>query len=114
MNFIEESEVFRNQQSEFRNKKAFRNRHSEIRDKKLKFPIRHLPNAITCANLFCGCIGIVLAFKGDLIAASYAIFISAIFDFLDGLASRALKSYSAIGKDLDSLADVVSFGVLPG
>ncbi len=74
---------------------------------------KHLPNAITCANLFSGCIGIVLAFKGELIAAAYAIFLSAIFDFFDGLASRVLKSFSGIGKDLDSLADMVSFGVLP-
>src|SRR5580692_10931128 len=74
---------------------------------------KHLPNAITCANLFSGCIGIVLAFKGELIAAAYAIFLSAIFDFFDGLASRVLKSFSGIGKDLDSLADIVSFGVLP-
>lgn len=74
---------------------------------------KHLPNAITCANLFSGCIGIVLAFKGEMIAASYAIFLSAIFDFFDGLASRVLKSFSGIGKDLDSLADMVSFGVLP-
>jgi len=73
----------------------------------------HLPNAITCANLFSGCIGIVLAFKGELVAASYAIFLSAIFDFFDGLASRVLKAFSGIGKDLDSLADMVSFGVLP-
>jgi CDP-diacylglycerol--serine O-phosphatidyltransferase len=74
---------------------------------------KHLPNAITCANLFSGCVGIVLAFKGELIAAAYAIFLSAIFDFFDGLASRVLKSFSGIGKDLDSLADMVSFGVLP-
>jgi len=74
---------------------------------------KHLPNAITCANLFSGCIGIVFAFKGELIAASYAIFLSAIFDFFDGLASRVLNSFSGIGKDLDSLADIVSFGVLP-
>jgi CDP-diacylglycerol--serine O-phosphatidyltransferase len=74
---------------------------------------KHLPNAITCANLFSGCIGIVLAFRGELIGAAYAIFLSAIFDFFDGLASRVLKSFSGIGKDLDSLADMVSFGVLP-
>jgi CDP-diacylglycerol--serine O-phosphatidyltransferase len=74
---------------------------------------KHLPNAITCANLFSGCIGIVLAFQGESIAAAYAIFLSAIFDFFDGLASRVLKSFSGIGKDLDSLADIVSFGVLP-
>jgi CDP-diacylglycerol--serine O-phosphatidyltransferase len=74
---------------------------------------KHVPNAITCANLFSGCVGIVLAFKGELIGAAYAIFLSAIFDFFDGLASRVLKSFSGIGKDLDSLADIVSFGVLP-
>lgn len=74
---------------------------------------KHLPNAITCANLFSGCVGIVLAFQGELVAAAYAIFLSAIFDFFDGLASRVLKSFSGIGKELDSLADIVSFGVLP-
>ncbi|RVT98070.1 CDP-diacylglycerol--serine O-phosphatidyltransferase [Mucilaginibacter limnophilus] len=75
---------------------------------------KHLPNFITCANLFSGCIGIVLTFTNDdLILASYAIFLAAIFDFFDGLASRVLQSYSGIGKDLDSLADMVSFGVLP-
>jgi len=74
---------------------------------------KHVPNAITCANLFSGCVGIVLAFKGELVGAAYAIFLSAIFDFFDGLASRVLKSFSGIGKDLDSLADVISFGFLP-
>jgi CDP-diacylglycerol---serine O-phosphatidyltransferase len=74
---------------------------------------KHLPNGITCANLFSGCVGIVFAFQGELIVAAYAIFLSAIFDFFDGLASRVLKSFSGIGKDLDSLADIVSFGVLP-
>src|ERR1700740_2323055 len=74
---------------------------------------KHLPNAITCANLFSGCIGIVFCFKENLIYAAYAIFLAAIFDFFDGLASRVLQSFSGIGKDLDSLADMVSFGVLP-
>lgn len=74
---------------------------------------KHLPNAITCANLFSGCIGIVFAFQDNLLVASYAIFLAAIFDFFDGFASRVLNSYSFIGKDLDSLADMVSFGFLP-
>jgi len=74
---------------------------------------KHVPNAITCANLFSGCVGIVFAFQGNLKIAAYCIFLSAIFDFFDGLASRVLQSFSGIGKDLDSLADVVSFGVLP-
>ena len=76
--------------------------------------IRNLPNVITCANLFSGCVGIVFAFTGDVNIACYAIFVSAIFDFFDGLAARMLKAGTNIGKDLDSLADVVSFGVLPG
>src|ERR1700709_2216311 len=74
---------------------------------------KHVPNAITCANLFSGCVGIVFAFQQNLIVAAYALFLAAIFDFFDGLASRVLQSFSGIGKDLDSLADMVSFGVLP-
>ncbi|MES2062200.1 MAG: CDP-diacylglycerol--serine O-phosphatidyltransferase [Bacteroidota bacterium] len=74
---------------------------------------KHLPNAITCANLFSGCIGIVFTFQDQLVYAAYAIFLAAIFDFFDGFASRVLQSFSGIGKDLDSLADMVSFGVLP-
>ena len=74
---------------------------------------KHLPNAITCANLFSGCVGIVFAFQHNLIVAAYAVFLAAIFDFFDGFASRVLQSFSVIGKDLDSLADLVSFGFLP-
>lgn len=74
---------------------------------------KHVPNAITCANLFSGCVGIVFTFQDNLIFAAYCIFLAAIFDFFDGLASRVLQSFSYIGKDLDSLADMVSFGVLP-
>ena len=75
---------------------------------------KSFPNAITCANLFSGCIGIVFALKGNLNYAAYTIFASAVFDFFDGFAARIMKAYSDIGKELDSLADVVSFGVLPG
>lgn len=74
---------------------------------------KHLPNAITCFNLFSGCVGIVFAFNDNLIFAAYCIFLAAIFDFFDGFASRVLQSFSGIGKDLDSLADMVSFGFLP-
>ncbi len=74
---------------------------------------KHVPNAITCANLFSGCVGIVFAFQGELIVAAYAVLLAAIFDFFDGFASRVLQSFSGIGKELDSLADMVSFGVLP-
>ncbi len=74
---------------------------------------KHIPNAVTCLNLFSGCLGIVFAFQGELKSASCAILIAAILDFLDGMLARLLKSYSDIGKELDSLADMVSFGVLP-
>ncbi len=74
---------------------------------------KHIPNTVTCLNLFSGCLGIVFAFQGDLAWASYAILIAAVFDFLDGMLARLLKAYSEMGKELDSLADVVSFGVLP-
>lgn len=74
---------------------------------------KHIPNAVTCLNLLSGCIGLVLAFEGELILAGYAIVLGALFDFFDGFAARLLKAYSEIGKELDSLADVVSFGVLP-
>ncbi len=75
---------------------------------------KHIPNAITCANLFSGCLGVVFAFRGDLVLAAYALFLAAIFDFFDGFAARLLQAFSGIGKDLDSLADVLSFGLLPG
>lgn len=74
---------------------------------------KHIPNVITCLNLFSGCVGIVLAFNGQLIDAGYAILVAALFDFLDGLAARILKVSSPVGKELDSLADIVSFGLLP-
>lgn len=75
---------------------------------------KHIPNAITCANLFSGCIGVVFAFKGDLQTAAYFVLLSGIFDFFDGMVARLLNVKSAIGKELDSLADMVSFGFLPG
>ena len=74
---------------------------------------KHLPNAVTCLNLFSGCLGIVFAFQGNLQWAGYAIVIAAILDFFDGMLARMLKAYSAIGKELDSLADVFSLCVLP-
>jgi CDP-diacylglycerol--serine O-phosphatidyltransferase len=75
---------------------------------------KHIPNALTCANLLSGCIGIVFAFKGELTITAYAVLISGIFDFFDGFSARLLQVKSEIGKELDSLADVVSFGFLPG
>ena len=75
---------------------------------------KHIPNAITCANLFSGCIGIVYAFKGDLEVAAYLVVLSGIFDFFDGFAARLLNVKSPIGKELDSLADMVTSGAVPG
>jgi CDP-diacylglycerol--serine O-phosphatidyltransferase len=75
---------------------------------------RHLPNALTCLNLLCGCIALTLIFSGDLVMAAYVVGIAAVADFFDGLVARALRVSSPIGKDLDSLADMVSFGVVPG
>lgn len=75
--------------------------------------IKHLPNAMTCANLLCGCLGIVQVFEGELAIASWLILLAAVLDFLDGFVARALRAQSPIGKELDSLADCVTFGVLP-
>ena len=75
---------------------------------------RNIPNAITCLNLLFGCIALIFIFQNKLEQASYMIVLAAIADFLDGMAARLLNVHSAIGKELDSLADMVSFGVVPG
>jgi CDP-diacylglycerol---serine O-phosphatidyltransferase len=75
--------------------------------------IRHLPNFLTCCNLLCGCFGIVFLLEDRGIPAAYFVWAACVFDFLDGFVARLLKVSSPIGKELDSLADVVSFGVLP-
>lgn len=94
----------------------------------------HLPNALTCLNLLCGCVALTLILNYDvaqvdapaaapqftvlpwqpLVQAAYLIGLAAVADFFDGLVARALRVSSPIGKDLDSLADMVSFGVVPG
>ncbi len=74
---------------------------------------RHIPNILTLGNLSAGCAGLVWAFNGQLTWAAYAIWVAALFDFLDGFVARLLKTSSPIGKELDSLADMVTFGVLP-
>ena len=74
---------------------------------------KHIPNAITCCNLLSGCISIVLMCNGYAVAAGAMIFLAAVFDFFDGFAARLLKAYSPLGAQLDSLSDVVSFGVAP-
>lgn len=73
-----------------------------------------IPNTLTSFNLFCGFLGIYFAFNEALHLSAYCIGFAAIFDFLDGFAARLLKAQSNIGKELDSLADMVTFGVLPG
>jgi len=74
---------------------------------------RHLPNLITLLNLACGTVGIVLTLEGQWQVAVYLILAASVFDFLDGFVARMLKAYSNTGKQLDSLADMVSFGILP-
>ncbi|MDX9930705.1 MAG: CDP-diacylglycerol--serine O-phosphatidyltransferase [Bacteroidales bacterium] len=74
---------------------------------------KHLPNLITSLNLAAGFIAVVLAAEGKLLIASWLILTAMIFDFLDGFTARLLKAYSPLGKELDSLADMVSFGVAP-
>ncbi|RQO30509.1 CDP-alcohol phosphatidyltransferase [Taibaiella sp. KBW10] len=94
--------------------------------------MKHLPNILTLCNLVCGCLAITFILGAypelktvtgesffpvlgahKLVYGSLFIILAALFDVLDGLAARSLKAFSSIGKDLDSLADVVSFGVAP-
>ena len=76
--------------------------------------MKNIPNFITSLNLLSGFIAIIFAATGNIETASWLILAAMIFDFLDGFSARLLKAYSAVGKELDSLADVVSFGVAPG
>lgn len=74
---------------------------------------KHIPNLLTCCNLLCGCLGILFLFKGHAEWVPYFVWAAAGFDFLDGFAARLLGVSSPIGAELDSLADMVTFGVLP-
>lgn len=74
---------------------------------------KHIPNSLTCCNLICGCMATGAAFYGNYQWAVLMIIIGAIFDFFDGMVARALGVSSNIGKELDSLADIVTFGVAP-
>jgi CDP-diacylglycerol--serine O-phosphatidyltransferase len=65
-------------------------------------------------NLLCGCIALVMVFRNHLDWTAYLIFLAALFDVADGLAARILNASSPIGKELDSLADMISFGLVPG
>lgn len=75
---------------------------------------RIFPNLITLANLTCGLFSVIFAFQGSLELASLCIFTGAFFDFFDGFAARILKVSGELGKQLDSMADIVTFGVAPG
>ena len=75
---------------------------------------RNIPNLITLANLSCGLFAIIFAFQGNLTTASLCIFLGALMDFFDGFAARILNASGKIGKQLDSIADMVTFGVAPG
>lgn len=74
---------------------------------------KHIPNIITCCNLICGCVAIGAGFQHNFTTAFVFILLGALFDFFDGLVARALGVSSPMGLQLDSLADVVTFGVAP-
>ncbi len=74
---------------------------------------RNIPNTITCCNLISGCIATLSAFMGEIHMALLWIIIGAIFDFFDGMSARLLHVSSPIGKELDSLADDITFGMAP-
>lgn len=74
---------------------------------------KHIPNSITCCNLISGCIATGFAFAGNIEVALLFIIIGAVFDFFDGMVARLLNVSSPIGKELDSLADVITFGMAP-
>lgn len=73
----------------------------------------NIPNIITCCNLLCGCMAIFYGFQGEVGYASLFIIAGAVFDFFDGMTARALGISGPIGKEIDSLADAVSFGIAP-
>ncbi len=76
--------------------------------------IRHLPNIITLVNLFSGCLAIIFLFQENNKNVMWCVVVSLLADLLDGLVARMLHVTSKIGKELDSLADLISFGILPG
>ena len=74
---------------------------------------KHIPNTITSMNLLCGALGVIFSLRGSLDIAFYLMLAAAVCDFFDGFAARMLNAYSPVGKELDSLADLISFGLLP-
>ena len=75
---------------------------------------QHIPNTLTCGNLVSGCLSILFLTQNMPVKAALMIFVAGLFDFLDGFSARLLHAHSPIGADLDSLSDMVSFGVAPG
>ncbi|WP_405569784.1 CDP-alcohol phosphatidyltransferase family protein [Winogradskyella sp. Asnod2-B02-A] len=75
---------------------------------------RHIPNIVTLLNLFSGCIALIFAVSGNYVAAAFFVFLGIFFDFFDGLLARKLNVQSPLGIQLDSLADLVTSGVVPG
>ena len=74
---------------------------------------KHIPNAITCCNLFSGCLACAMAYSGDYKLAMAFIVLGAVFDFFDGMVARLLRVSSPLGVQMDSLADDITFGVAP-
>ncbi len=74
---------------------------------------RFVPNTITSLNVLSGSLSVVFAFDGNLVVAGLFILLAAVFDFFDGMSARLLNAYSDMGKELDSLADMISFGLAP-
>lgn len=75
---------------------------------------KHIPNFITSLNLLCGCIALFFAFSNELVTASIFVFLGIFFDFFDGFFARLLQVQSKVGMEFDSLADVITSGVVPG
>ena len=75
---------------------------------------RHIPNLVTLLNLFSGCIALIFAVYGNFVGAAFFVFLGIFFDFFDGLLARKLNVQSPLGIQLDSLADLVTSGVVPG
>jgi len=75
--------------------------------------IKQIPNIITSLNLLCGCVAIIFAVSGDLVSACFFAFVGIFLDFFDGFAARLLQAQSQVGLQLDSLADVITSGVVP-
>jgi CDP-diacylglycerol--serine O-phosphatidyltransferase len=75
--------------------------------------VQQVPNTLTLLNLLCGSLAVMMAFRGFLVAASLLVAIGFFFDLFDGIAARLLHAQSPIGKELDSLADLITFGLAP-